>query len=173
MPTISWWEPRWGYARRLVRSYRAVLRAQSLARVLVVSVVLSGAIWGAFRAFYPALDWRPLLMMLVAVPGLFAAMGFNILIVPLLIPPNITIKHETIRYYHGNGSNWTAPFADCRQFRLILLPNGARRLRFRHNARRRALGISPKVDQTTLRNRLPSPVRVIDARRRVGLGGRR
>ncbi len=173
MPTISWWVPRRSYARRLRRECRGVLRDQSLARVLAVSAVISAAIWGVCRAAYPAMDWRPLLWMLPAIPGLFAVLGFQILIVPLLIPPTVTIKGETIQYFHGSGSHWIARFGDCRGFRLILLPTGARRLRFEHNGRRRAVGIAPRVDLAALRGRLPYPVRVIDARGRTGLGGDR
>lgn len=169
MPTISWWVPRRSYARWLIRGRWAVLRTLPFRRIVLVCAVISGVLWGVCRAFYPALSMQPLAMMLVAVPALFALMAFNILILPVLIPPAVTIKHETIRFAHEQGSSWVARFGDCRRFRVVLLPGEIRRLRFRQGDRRRALGVASRVDLEALRARLPYPVRVIDARRRSGL----
>ena len=173
MTTISWWVPRRSYARRHIRGHRAILREISLARILLAGLAVAGVLCAGLRAAYPALDLRPLWMMLPAIPALFALIAFNTLVVPVLIPPTVTIEGETIRYAHEGGSRWAARFADCRAFRLVLLPAGIRRLRFRHDGRRRAVGLAAKVDLESLRDRLPRPVRVIDARGRAGLSGPR
>jgi hypothetical protein len=47
---------------------------------------------------YPELDLHGLWKLPLAVAGLFAVLGFNLVILPVLVPPMITVSGEQIRY---------------------------------------------------------------------------
>ncbi len=162
---MSWWIPRWSFARRHVRGHRAVLRKISFTRVLLWGLVGSAAICALIKAKYPELDLTGLWLTPLAVVGLFACLGFNLVLVPILIPPHITVTGEGIRCSH-HELGWAAKRNECDKFKIIVFSEGFRRLSFRCRGGRRSVGIAGSVDLNELRSLLPYPVKTIDVRKR-------
>ena len=169
MGKLSWWVPRWSYARRLVRGHRDVLRSLSFARILVWSLVGSAVICVGLKAAYPDLDLHGLWRMPFAVLGLPIVLGFNLVLLPYLIPPRATVSSEEIRHSHGE-SVWVAKREDCTSFKLVVFSSSFRRLIFRHQGNKRSVGLAGTVDLNKLRSLLPHSVKMVDARQRFASG---
>jgi hypothetical protein len=165
MGKVAWWVPRWSYARRLVLGHRDILRSLSCPRILTGSLVGSAVICGGLKAKFPDLELYELWKMPLAVVGLFVAMGFNLILLPILIPPRFTVTGEEIRYSHGQ-SGWVAKRGECTSFKLVVFSPGLRRLVFRYKGKRHSVGLTESVDVDELCSLLPRPVKWVEGGRR-------
>jgi hypothetical protein len=138
------------------------------ARIFLWSTVGSALICGALKVRYPELDLHGLWKMPLAVASLFAVLGFNLVILPVLVPPTITVSGEQIRYSHGQSS-WVAKFDDCDALKVVVFSPSVRRLIFRHKGKRRSVALAETVDLDELRSLLPYQVKLIDSRERFTL----
>lgn len=167
MGKVTWWVPRWSYARRFIRQNRDVLRRISIGRILLWSLVGSLVICAVFKVVYPEVE---LLRWLWPLPFLVVAMfvwfGFAGIYLLVLIPPSITVSGDVVRYSHGDQEGWIAVREDCTSFKIVVYSQGLRRLMFRHKDKRRSIGLAAFVDVDQLRSLLPYPVKMVDSRQR-------
>ena len=167
MGKVTWWVPRWSYARRLIRKNRGFLRTISVGRILLGSLIASVAICAVFKVLYPEVE---LLRWLWPLPFLVVAMfvwfGFNGIYLPVLIPPLIRVSDDEVRYSHGDEEGWIAAREDCTSFKIVVYSQSLRRLKFRHKEKRRSIGLAASVDVDQLRSLLPYPVKLFDSRQR-------
>jgi hypothetical protein len=167
MGKVTWWVPRWSYARRLIRQNRDVLRRISIGRILLWSLVGSLVICAVFKVMCPEVE---LLRWLWPLPFLVVAMflwfGFAGIYLPVLIPPLITVSGDEIRYSHGDQEGWIAAREDCTSFKIVVYSQTIRRMKFRHKEKQRSIGLAASVDVDQLRSLLPYPVKMVDSRRR-------
>jgi hypothetical protein len=162
---LAWYAPRWSYARRLIPGYRYVLRSISFARILAWSLLLSVAICGGLKAMNPELDLLILWRMPLALVFLPVMMSVQLLLIPLLFPPRVTVMDEKVRYWKGD-SGWEARFEECNSFKLVVYSPTYRRLVFRYKGKRRSIGLAESVDLYELGSLLPFTAKVVDARHR-------
>lgn len=165
MRKISWWVPRWSFARRHIREELYTLRRNSFRRILVASLVGSAVIVGLCKAAIPDLDLHGLWRLPLGLVGLAAGLGFNLFFLLILIPPHLTVSSDELRYSHGE-TGWVARREDCTSFRLVVFSPSFRRLIFRYNGKRRSIGLAEWVDLDELRDLLPYPVKRVDAQQR-------
>ncbi len=167
MGKVTWWAPRWSYARRFIRQRRDVLRRISIGRILLWSLIASIAICAVLKVAYSEvqlLRWVwPLPFLVVA---MFVWSGFSLICLPVLLPPLITVTGGEVRYSHGNEEGWIATREDCASFQIVVYSPNLRRLKFRHEEKRRSIGLAASVDVDQLRSLLPYPVKMVDSRRR-------
>ena len=165
MDDVSWWVPRWDFAPKHVRAQRESLRSMSLTRVVLAGLVGSAAICGTFKSCYPELDFSGLWRLPVAFVGLIGLLVFNVIVLPVLIPPRVRVSREAIRCSQGE-SGWVAPRDECSTFLLVIFSTDLRRLVFRYKGMRRSIGLAESVDVHALRALLPLPVKTFDLSRR-------
>ncbi len=129
-----------------------------MAKVLFVSLLLTGLLCIVLRAAFPLLALGPLLWQFpIASLGLYA---FVLVWVPFtsLLPPQIHVTR------HGIMCQATlAKRADLSDLKLVRYAPDMARLRVRHGGRRRSYGIGKPVDVVAIGRLLGLPVATVDA----------
>jgi hypothetical protein len=128
----------------------------------------SVVICGGLKVRYPELDLHGLWKMPLAVTGTFVVLGFNLIILPVMVPPTITVSSKEIRYSHGQEC-WVAKYEDCTAFKFVVFSPSFRRLIFRHKGMRRSFGLAESVDFNELCSLLPYHVKMVDSQERFKL----
>jgi hypothetical protein len=138
----------------------------SFARISTWSLVGSIVICGLIKAKFPEialLRWIwPFPLLVVA---MFAWLGVSAILIPIVMPPRITIFGDRIQFFHCDSS-WAHDRGACARFELVVFSDSLRRLRYCFEGKRQAVGIAESVSLEQLRWLLPYPVKIIDCRHR-------